>query len=145
MAPEGMLVLDASTLVEMVGDGRHRAGADALLDRVEEPDPPSLVTAGHALLEAMGALRRMEMSGRLDSAVAGDAVSRLARLPLVLDPTLPRVARIWSLRGSMTTYDSAYAAAADALGAPLVTVDDRLLRACTAHGIPAVHLDDLAA
>ncbi len=37
------------------------------------------------------------------------------------------------------------AAAAEAFGAPLVTVDDRLLRACHDAGIPAVHLDRITA
>lgn len=45
----------------------------------------------------------------------------------------------------MTAYDAAYAATAEALGVPLVTVDGRLLRACRAQGIAAEHLDDLLA
>jgi predicted nucleic acid-binding protein len=45
----------------------------------------------------------------------------------------------------MSAYDAAYAAAAEAFDAPLVTVDDRLLRACHDAAIPAVHLDRLRA
>jgi predicted nucleic acid-binding protein len=65
----------------------------------------------------------------------------LAQLDLVLDPTGPRVRRVWSLCDRMSAHDAAYAAAAEAFDAPLVTVDDRLLRACHDAGIPAVHLD----
>jgi predicted nucleic acid-binding protein len=43
----------------------------------------------------------------------------------------------------MSAYDAAYAAAAEAVGAPLVTVDARLLAACSEAAIPAVHLDVL--
>ncbi len=81
------------------------------------------------LLSADDALRAIEWLGRLD---------------LVLDATTPRLRRIWSLRERMSAYDAAYAATAEALAAPLLTVDERLLRACRAAGIPALHLDELA-
>jgi predicted nucleic acid-binding protein len=61
----------------------------------------------------------------------------------VLDATGPRLSRIWALRERMSAYDAAYAAAAQALAAPLITVDKRLLRACEEAGIAATHLDDL--
>jgi predicted nucleic acid-binding protein len=73
------------------------------------------------------------------------AVEWLARLDLVLDATAPRARRIWSLRDRMSAYDAAYAAVAEALSAPLVTVDTRLLRACHDAGIAAVDLDELTA
>lgn len=43
----------------------------------------------------------------------------------------------------MSAYDAAYAVAARALKAPLLTVDVRLLRACRDAGISAMHLDEL--
>jgi len=43
----------------------------------------------------------------------------------------------------MSTYDAAYAAAAEAFDRPLVTVDERLFRSCEAAGIVAIHLDEL--
>jgi len=45
----------------------------------------------------------------------------------------------------MSAYDAAYAAASEALDAPLLTVDERLLRACHEAGISALHLDELTA
>jgi predicted nucleic acid-binding protein len=73
------------------------------------------------------------------------AIEWLGELDVVLDPTGPRLRRIWWLREQMSAYDAAYAAVAEAFDAPLVTVDDRLLRACDAAGIAAVHLDRIRA
>lgn len=72
------------------------------------------------------------------------AVEWLGGFDLVLDATAPRLRRIWSLRERMSAYDAAYAAVADAVEAPLLTVEDRLLRACRDASTPATHLDDLA-
>jgi predicted nucleic acid-binding protein len=38
-------------------------------------------------------------------------------------------ARIWQLRLNLTSYDAAYVALAEALGLPLVTLDQRIQRA----------------
>lgn len=72
------------------------------------------------------------------------ALEWLAELDLVLDATAPRLRRIWSLRERMSSYDAAYAAVAEAFEAPLLTVDERLLRACRDSAISAMNLDDLA-
>jgi predicted nucleic acid-binding protein len=62
---------------------------------------------------------------------------------LLLDATGPRLRRIWTLREQMSAYDAAYAAAAEAFEAPLVSTDKRLLGACQAAEITALHLSDL--
>jgi predicted nucleic acid-binding protein len=141
---DDVFVLDASVLVELVGEGRHREGADALLDRVMDASPPLLVTAAHGPVEALNAIRRLEIEGRIGPEAARGAAVDLARLPLILDETVPRVSGIWAFRATMTAYDAAYAAAAGELQAPLLTVDRRLLRACHAEGVDARHLDRLA-
>ena len=41
-------------------------------------------------------------------------------------PHRPFLDRIWQLRRNMTSYDAAYVALAEALGAPLLTRDRRL-------------------
>jgi predicted nucleic acid-binding protein len=122
--------------------GRHRAGADALLTRYAASPALSLVSAAHGLIEAASALRRLAGQGALAPDDGLLAIEWLASLDVVLDATGPRVRRIWSLREGMSAYDAAYAAAADAFATPLITVDSRLLRACRANGIAAVHLDE---
>lgn len=131
-----LVVADASALVELVIDGRRRAGADVLLARYEASSEMTVVTAAHGLIEVINALRRLAMRGFLAPEHG---------LDLILDATGPRTRRIWALRQRMTAYDAASAAAAEALAAPLITVDGRLLRACRAAAIPAMHLDDLVA
>lgn len=137
--------VDASALVELVVDGRHRKGADGLLAKYAAARPRLfLVSAAHGLVEATSALRRLVRLGVLDQEAGAEAVDWLGRLDLALDPTAPRLPRIWSLRDTMSAYDAAYAALAGTTGEPLVTVDKRLLRACRKVGIAAVHLDQLA-
>ena len=92
----------------------------------------------------MSAIRRLVSRELLAPEEGFAAVDWLGGFDLVLDATAPRIRRIWSPRERMSAYDAAYAAAAEALGAPLVTVDDRLLRACHDTAISATHLDDLA-
>lgn len=49
-------------------------------------------------------------------------------MPLTRYPHTELLASIWRLRGNVTAYDGAYIALAEALGAPLVTRDERLAR-----------------
>lgn len=138
-----LIVVDASVLVELVIDGRHRDGADLLLSRYAGAPPLTLVSAAHGLIEAISAIRRLTLRQELDDEVGTTAVGWLRDLDLVLDATAPRARRIWGLRTAMSAYDAAYAVAAEALDVPLVTVDERLRRAGEAAGLPVVHLDDL--
>lgn len=142
---DGVVVLDASALVELVIEGEHRAGADALLDRYRTVDRLVLVSAAHGLIEATSAIRRLTQRGALSAEQGAQSVSWLGQIDLVLDATAPRLRRVWALREQMSAYDAAYAAAAEALDSPLVTTDGRLLTACGSAGIPAAHLSTFAA
>ena len=131
-------------LVELVIAGRHRDGADVLLARYADPDERlTFVSAAHGLIEAASAIRRLVRRSLLDPDDGQSALEWLARLDVVLDATAPRLRRIWALRDRMSAYDAAYAAAAEALDAPLLTADTGLLRACGEAGIAALHLDEL--
>jgi predicted nucleic acid-binding protein len=136
------LLVDASVLVELVVDGRHRAAADRLLDRIRDDGDLVLVTAAHGVVEAASAVRRLARRGVLDADQGASAVRWLGDFDVVLDPTSPRLPAIWTLRDTMTAYDAAYAAAADGLRLPLVTTDDRLRKACLAAGISCSHLSE---
>lgn len=142
------LVLDASVLVELLIDGAHRAAADRLLDRIRDDGDLLLVTAAHGVVEAAHALRRLVRQGVLSDDDGAAAVRGLGQLDLVLDPTSPRLPVVWRLRDRMSAYDAAYAAAAyaaaaDALGLPLITTDDRLRRTCESEGIACQHLREV--
>jgi predicted nucleic acid-binding protein len=137
------LVLDASVLVELLIDGAHRAAADRLLDRIRDDGDFLLVTAAHGVVEAAHALRRLVRQGVLSDDDGAAAVRGLGQLDLVLDPTSPRLPVVWRLRDRMSAYDAAYAAAADALGLPLITTDDRLRRTCESEGIACQHLREV--
>jgi predicted nucleic acid-binding protein len=130
-------------LVELVVAGRHRSAAGALLSRYGASSSLTLVSAAHGLIEATNAIRGLALRKVITPEQGLAASGWLAQLDLVLDPTGPRVHRVWSLCDRMSAYDAAYAAAAEAFDAPLVTVDERLLRACHDAGIPAVHLGRL--
>lgn len=141
---EDLLVIDASVLVELVIVGRHNRGADALLSRYAASPSLTLVSAAHGVIEALSAIRRLTFRQELSLDDGAAAIGWLRSLDLVLDATAPRAHRIWELRDTMSAYDAAYAAAAEAFGVALVTVDRRLLRACLAAGILAQDLDELA-
>ena len=88
--------------------------------------------APHLLdLEIVQVLRRYRRNGELQAARAAEALEDLRDLPLVRYPHAPFVPRIWQLRDSLTAYDAAYVALAEALEAPLITRDSRL---ASAHG-----------
>jgi predicted nucleic acid-binding protein len=140
-AERGLLVLDASALVELVIEGEHRAGADEVLDRYRSG--VVIISAAHGPIESASAVRRMTQLGALSPEEGRQAVDWLVELDVVLDAPAPRMRRIWTLRDRMSAYDAAYAAAAEALDTPLITTDARLLDACRAAGIGAVHLSGL--
>lgn len=136
-----MAVLDASVLVELVIQGRHRTGADRILGAYAAPRGLVMVSAAHALVEATNALRRLVRRGNLEASQGERATLWLANLGLTLDASAPRLRKVWELRDRMSAYDAAYAATADALGVPLVSTDRRLIDACALAGIQAVALD----
>lgn len=132
-------------LVELVIDGRHRAGAEVLLERYADPQTRlTFVSAAHGLIETTSALRRLVRQRVVAGADGAAALRWLGELDIVLDATAPRMPRIWALRDRMSAYDAAYAAAAESIDIPLLTADSRLLRACQHEGIPVEHIDELA-
>lgn len=66
------------------------------------------------------------------SAARGDfALEDLAKLAIERHEHKSLVPRIWQLRDSLTAYDGAYVALAEALQSPLLTCDAKLARS---HG-----------
>ena len=120
-----MKVLDASVLVEYLTEGEYAESSR----RGIESSPgwlwaPHLVDAevGHAL---RGEVRAGEISARAARGALEDLLEmRLQRVShhLLAD-------RAWQLRENVSFYDGLYIALAEALDAPLLTLDSRLAKA----------------
>ena len=80
-------------------------------------------------VEVLHALRRHNLRGALSAERARRALNRLRQTHLTRYPHAPLLGRIWELRENVTVYDAAYVALAEALDAPLVTMDARLAQA----------------
>lgn len=117
-------VLDASVLVRVLLQSGQ--GVDTARAAVEDDDwhAPELID-----LEVASALRRLTARGMVTAKDAAGALDLLAQAPLTRYPHLPVLARVWQLRRSMTAYDAAYVALAEALDARLLTSDAKLARA----------------
>ena len=116
-----MMVLDASVVVDLL----LRANADALEERLLAPQEswhaPYLLD-----LEVASALRRHTLAGAINHARGRQALIDFADMGITRYAHLDLLPRIWQLRGSVTAYDGAYVALAEALEAPLLTRDRRL-------------------
>jgi predicted nucleic acid-binding protein len=120
------LVVDASVVVATLTD-RSTAGrwAAEVLNAADRG-----VAAPHLLpVEVASLLRRSELAGLVSGDAASLAHSELLELAVSLHPHAPYAERAWELRANVTAYDACYIALAEALGAPLATLDARLTRA----------------
>jgi predicted nucleic acid-binding protein len=121
-----LIVLDASAVVAvLVGPGR---GAEHIRERIEAPEESLHVP--HVMdLEVLHALRRHILLDILSLERSSEALEDLKNIAFIRYPHTPLAQRIWDLRDNLTAYDAAYVALAEALDAPLVTMDARLARA----------------
>jgi predicted nucleic acid-binding protein len=83
--------------------------------------------------EFQSAMRRAVRLGGLPAATAAAALRAFAGLNLVRHPAARLASRMWDMRDTVTTYDSAYVALAEALDVPLMTADRRLARAASMY------------
>lgn len=79
--------------------------------------------------ECSNIIRRHELGALVSADQAIQAHADLVDLPVDLWPYEVLAERIWQLRSNLTSYDAAYVALAEALSAPLVTLDRRIQRA----------------
>jgi predicted nucleic acid-binding protein len=122
-----VIVVDASALLELLLQTKL---ADQLMERalaIEES-----LHAPHLLdIEVTHALRRLVQKNAITNERAEQVLEDFSQLLIERHGHQPLTARIWQLRESMTAYDGAYVALAEALAAPLLTCDAKLARA---HG-----------
>jgi predicted nucleic acid-binding protein len=79
--------------------------------------------------EVTNIVRRSLMNGLITSDVASLALADLSAIRVELFAFDPFASRVWELRDNVTSYDAWYVALAEAMLAPLATLDDRLSRA----------------
>lgn len=118
-----LIVVDASAMVALLAD-RGPLG-DWAAESISER---RMVAPWLMPFEVGNSLRRRELSGQLDPAATVAAHGELLRMPVQLWPHSRVAGRAWELRGAVTYYDAAYVALAELLQAPLVTLDQRLVR-----------------
>lgn len=119
-----MIVVDASVVVLALGEDTAAGLRLRTRLRSESLAAPELLD-----LEVLAAWRRMVQRGLLPITRAEAAVADLAEFPLRRASHAPLLDRCWQLRETVTAYDAAYVALAEALDVPLLTADGRLARA----------------
>ncbi len=120
-----MIVVDASALLEAL---LRTPAAEAVTDRLFAPG--QTLHAPHLIdLEVAQVIRRYVAAGDIAAQRGREALIDLADLSLRRYPHDLFLPRIWELRHSLTAYDAAYVALAEALDAPLVTRDRRMASA----------------
>lgn len=121
------LVVDASSLVDYLLRGTPETGA---ILRAEGLDihAPEVID-----LELASAVRSLLLSGVLAEDRMRMLISDYLDLPVALHRHRPLLARIFELRHNFSSYDAAYLALAETLGARFLTGDARLARAAGVH------------
>jgi predicted nucleic acid-binding protein len=117
-------VVDASVLVEYLAAGEQVEAAREAIRRERWVWAPALVDA-----EVGQALRRQVRGGEISAHKAGAALDDLLEMRLQKVPHRHLIDRAWELRDNVSFYDGLYVALAEALDAPLVTLDGKLSRA----------------
>jgi predicted nucleic acid-binding protein len=113
------------------------AVADALLELGPHADwardemlAGGRLAAPHLLdAEVVSVVRRRVLLDELTPRQGLAAVESLAAMRVRRHPTTKLLRRVWELRETLTAYDAAYVALAEALDCDLVTTDARLGRA----------------
>lgn len=116
-----MIVVDASAALEFLLRTPAAPAVEARLFGGETLHSPHVLD-----LEVSQVLRRYERAGELDARRGREALEDLIALRIERYAHIPFVARIWALRSNATAYDACYLALAEALDAPLLTMDRRL-------------------
>ncbi|MGI8785364.1 MAG: type II toxin-antitoxin system VapC family toxin [Acidobacteriota bacterium] len=124
-----MIVLDASAAIEWLlrtpTGGRVEA---RIFGKAASLHAPHLLD-----IEVTQVLRRYVTSGVIAPWRGQDALEDFLDLSLSRYPHDVLLGRVWELRGTLTAYDAAYVALAEALDAPLLTCDRKIASASGHH------------
>jgi predicted nucleic acid-binding protein len=117
------LVADASVVVPALVDAGS-AGETARSALAT----PNVVAPTLLDVEVVSAVRGRVRGGTLSVTRAQTAIGILRVMPLERYDVVPLLERVWELRDNLTAYDATYVALAEAVGATLVTGDERLVK-----------------
>jgi predicted nucleic acid-binding protein len=121
-----VIVLDASAVIALL------LGNAAVARRVARPD--ETLAAPHLVdVEVAHVLRRLAATGELSDERGAASLQDLADLDLDRYPHQDFLPRVWELRHTLTAYDAVYIALAEALRAPLLTLDEKLANSSGHH------------
>lgn len=115
------VVCDASALVAVLLDDGPAGTWSAEALAGADLSAPSLV-----MFEVANIIRRHELAGTVSADQAAQAHADLLDLAIETWPYDLLAGRAWALRANLSTYDAAYVALAETLGATLVTLDRRM-------------------
>lgn len=118
------VVIDAGVaFAGVVGTNPHSQWAREILSQ-DDIVAPELMS-----IEVTQIARKAVLAKILTESQARAVIQDLPPLIDTFLPHVPLLRRVWELRDNLTSYDAAYVALAEALGAPLATLDKKLSRA----------------
>jgi predicted nucleic acid-binding protein len=118
------VVIDASVAVAgLVPGSAHSDWAREVLGNDDLVGPELLA------IEVFHILRKAVLRGDLSAQVGEEIAHDLGDLVDYFLPTSSLGTRMWELHTNVTSYDASYVALAEALGAPLATLDRRVATA----------------
>lgn len=119
-----MIVLDSSALIDVLVDQEH---AGWLLDQMHSEE---VMAPAHQPAEVLSAIARLQRAAALTEDKARDALASATALhQQLVVPTAAHVQRAFGLRDRIRVVDGLYVALAEERGVPLLTTDQRLVRA----------------
>jgi predicted nucleic acid-binding protein len=117
-----VIVLDASAAVALVLVEPAAVAIQSWLVR-----PSMSLHAPHLIdVEVTQVLRRYWLAGDLDATVAHERLQLYLDLPITRHAHEALLIRAWQMRANVTAYDAMYLSLAEALDAPLITLDAKL-------------------
>jgi predicted nucleic acid-binding protein len=120
-----LIVVDASAVIEVL----LRTPASIAVEHALFA-PGQTLHAPHLLdIEVAQVIRNYALRGEIDAERGRAALDDLTMFPMQRYPHHLLLPRVWSLRNTITAYDAAYIALAEALDATLLTRDRRLAKA----------------